>query len=67
MNSQPTKSQTNGCLFEAFHSTKMGRWIEKKSKKLYHPEIDESNEEGNKAQQTDNIFDDIQIDSKIAA
>lgn len=31
--------------------------VQKKIKRLYHPEIDENKDEGNKAQQTDNIFD----------
>ncbi len=44
--------------FDIFKSKMLlEKLVQKKSKKLYHPEIDESNEEGNKAQQPDNIFD----------
>lgn len=44
--------------FDIFKSKMLlEKLVQKKSKKLYHPEIDEHKEEGNKAQQTDNIFD----------
>lgn len=44
--------------FDIYKSkTLLEKLVQKKTKRLYHPEIDENREEGNKAQQTDNIFD----------
>lgn len=44
--------------FDIYKSkTLLEKLVQKKTKRLYHPEIDEHKEEGNKAQQTDNIFD----------
>lgn len=44
--------------FDIYKSkTLLEKLVQKKTKRLYHPEIDENKEEGNKAQQTDNIFD----------
>lgn len=44
--------------FDIYKSkTLLEKLVQKKTKRLYHPEIDENREEGNRAQQTDNIFD----------
>lgn len=44
--------------FDIYKSkTLLEKLVQKKIKRLYHPEIDENKDEGNKAQQTDNIFD----------
>lgn len=44
--------------FDIYKSkTLLEKLVQKKTKRLYHPEIDENKDEGNKAQQTDNIFD----------
>lgn len=44
--------------FDIYKSkTLLEKLVQKKTKRLYHPEIDENRDENNKAQQTDNIFD----------